>query len=100
MLMNATLLRIDDPPPAAPGDGLSIRCSVGSPTTAEQAFLGAMSMSAARVLYLSMGTAEPATGQQVVVQVDGCPVTTWGVVYVADHVGGVMSHLQVFLEAV
>ena len=100
MLMNATLLRIDDPPPASPGPAIAVRCSMGSPTASESGYIGAMGMAAARVIYVPMGGAAPTAGQHLTVRPDGCPETTWAVVYVADHVGGVLTHLQVFLESV
>ena len=57
MLMNATLLRIDDPPPAAAGPAISVRCSIGLPTTTEFAFLNAMGMTAARMLLEQLNNA-------------------------------------------
>lgn len=102
MLMNATLLRISDPPPAAPGPDLSVRCGLGVPTAGEAAFLGAMGMPASAVLYLPMSAVpvagSPAVGQLVTVRPDGCPDATWRVVHPADRVGDVLSHVQVFLE--
>ena len=102
MLTNATLLRIDDPPPAAPGPAVAERCSVGLPGAGESAAAGAMGMSAAAVLYLPMDAAgrvgAPAVGQHVTVTIDGCPASAWRVVYAADRVGAVLSHVQVFLE--
>jgi hypothetical protein len=104
MLMNAMLLRIDDPPPGGPGPAIAVRCSMGLPSGAESAAVVAMGMNAAAVLYLPMADAarvgSPAVGQQVVVQLDGCPVETWRVVYAADRVSDVLSHVQLFLEPV
>ena len=101
MLMNATLLRIDDPPPAAPGPAISVRCSMGLPSGGESAAVVAMGVNAEAVLYLSMdalgGAAIPAAGQRVTVQMDGCPSAVWNVVCAADRVGGTLSHLQLFL---
>ena len=42
----------------------------------------------------------PAVGEQLAVQLDGCPVETWRVVYAADRVSDVLSHVQLFLETV
>ena len=82
MLTNAMLLRIDDPPPAGPGPAIAVRCSMGLPSGAESATIVAMGINAAAVLYLAMADAarvgSPAVGQQVVVQLDGCPVQTCG----------------------
>src|SRR3954451_16071372 len=104
MLMNAMLLRIDDPPPTAPGPAMSVRCSRGLPSGSESATLVAMGMNAAAVLYLSMADAArvgaPPVGQRLIVQLDGCPAETWRVVYAAARVSDVLSHVQLFLETV
>jgi hypothetical protein len=104
MLTNAMLLRIDDPPPAPSGPAIAVRCSMGLPSGAESATIVAMGINAAAVLYLAMADAarvgSPAEGQQVLVQLDGCPVETWRVVCAADRVSDVLSHVQLFLEPV
>src|SRR2546423_12988825 len=104
MLMNAMLLRIDDPPPAGPGPAISVRCSMGLPSGSESAAVVAMGMNAAAVLYLPMADAarvgSPAVGQQGVVQLDGGPGETWRVVYAAGRGSDVVRHGQLFLQAV
>ena len=104
MLMNATLLRVDDPLPAPPGADIAVRCSAGTPTASEVAALGAMGMHASAVLYLGMdataalpGGMAPSVNQLVMLQLDGCPPETYVVVHASDRVGDVLSHVQLFL---
>lgn len=104
MLMNAMLLRIDDPAPAPPGDALALRCSAGAPSGAELGALEMMGLTATTVLYLPMeliralpGGLAPAVNQRVTLQLDGCPAQTFTVLHTADRVGDVLSHVQVFL---
>jgi hypothetical protein len=107
MLLNSTLLRVSDPPPAPPGPDISVRCAVASPTAVELATMQAMSLDATLVMYLPMGSVSaaggaPSVGQHVTACVDGCPSSTHQVLRVADRVGlgGTLDHLQLFLGPV
>jgi hypothetical protein len=102
MLYNATLLRIDPPPPGGPGPALSIRCAVVSPSAEQAAVIAGMNWAATRVLLLPMGRVAAAGGapvvdQRAVFQPDGCPTATYRIAHVADRVGPGLSHLELFL---
>jgi hypothetical protein len=107
MLLNATLLRVSEAPPAPPGPDISVRCAVTSPTAVELATMQAMSLDATAVMYLPMSSAPaaggaPTVGQHVTACVDGCPSHTYQVLRVVDRVGlgGTLDHLQLFLGPV
>src|SRR5687768_13268243 len=104
MIYNATLLRIDPPPPGNPGPALSIRCAVTAPTAEQAALSAAMGWSATLVLVLAMGRVAAAGGpppvnHRAVFQMDGCPPATYRIAHVADRVGRGLSHIELFLAA-
>src|SRR5688572_6309647 len=104
MIYNATLLRIDPPPPGDPGPTLSVRCAVTSPTAAQAAVSAEMDWSATLVLILPMGQVAaaggpPAVDRRAVFQLDGCPPATYRIAHVADRVGRGLSHVELFLAA-
>ena len=102
MIYNATLLRIDPPPPGGPGPALAVRCAVVSPTADQAALIAEMNWSATRVLLLPLNRVAavggvPAVEQRAVFQIDGCPAATYRIAQVTDRVGPGLSHLEMFL---
>ena len=105
MIYNATLLRIDPPPPGAAGPALSVRCAATSPTAEQAAASAAMNWSATLVLILPMRDVAAAGGpppvnRRAVFKLDGCPPVTYRITHVAERVGPGLSHLELFLAAV
>ncbi len=101
MLQNATLRRVDPPPPAPAGPALSVRCALATPTTRDLQWLAMAGIDASAVLYLSTAAGEQvgrwAVGGRVTVELDGCPAAAWRAVHVTTRAGDVLRYVQVFL---
>ncbi|HEX8915990.1 MAG TPA: hypothetical protein VF796_26825 [Humisphaera sp.] len=102
MITNATLLRIDPPPPApaAPaGPPTDVRCAFCAPAATGLRWLSAARLSASAVLYLPLtdvGGVSP--GGRAWVRLDGhSAAAEWAVVHVAPRVGEVLRYVQVYL---
>jgi hypothetical protein len=101
MLHNATLLRIDPPSPALAGGPLSIRCALTAPTANALRWLEAAEITASAVLYLPPITGSPpnvATGDRVLIRLDGRSALEHEVVHILDRAGGAIRYTQVFLQ--
>ena len=101
MLHNATLLRIDPPPPAPAGEPLSIRCAMARQPPTSCAWLEAADMAASAVLLPVIAHRHPpniATGDRLLVRLDGRSALQHEVVHILDRAGGAIRYTQVFLR--
>jgi hypothetical protein len=107
MLQNATLLRVDPPPPAPPGVPRGQRCSVSPLTGSDLQWLQDNTNRAptAAVLYLPLlfpplETVAIVEGDWLLIQLDGQPPALWRAEYVDRRVGNVIRYWRVFLTTV
>ena len=105
MVLNATLSRLDPPPPAEAGPAVLVRCAV-APLTAEQGRESReMNWGATLVAYVPL-TRVPAPGPVVdgraLVRPDGAggTATPYRIAHVLERLGPTLGHVQIYLAPV
>lgn len=103
MIFNATLLRLDPPPPAPQGPGVLVRCAMTAQTIEQGRQTRDLGLTATHVAYVPLAKA-PSPGPQVegraLVRADGGVATLYRVVQVLEHAGKTLGHVQVHLAPV
>ncbi len=105
MIFNATLLRVDPPPPAPQGPAMLVRCALTTPTVVQAQEIQAMNWSSSETLvaYLPLHALPapwPEGEGRVQVQTDGGAATTFRIIRVVHREAATLGHLQLYLEPV
>ena len=103
MLFNATLLRVDPPPPGLPGPTVAVRCALTEPTVAQAREIREMSWPVTVVAYVPLRTLppdRPATEGRVEVRPDGGAPTLYRVVWIVQRNARTLGHVQLYLAPV
>src|SRR5688572_21628756 len=102
MILNATLLRLDPPPPAPQGPNVSIRCALTTQTVAQEQRTRDIGLSVTHVAYIPIAhvpSPAPVVDGRMRIRADGPAGTTatYGIVEVIEHPGRALGHVQVAL---
>ncbi len=103
MLFNATLLRLDLPPPAAEGPGVLVRCAVTTPTTEQGQQTRDLGVSATHVAYVPLAKVPapaPVVEGRALLRIDGGPPKLYRIVLVVERLGRTLGHVQLSLALV
>jgi hypothetical protein len=104
MIFNATLLRLDPPPPAAQGPAVLVRCALTTQTTEQGRRTRDLGLTATHVLYVPLAKAPapaPVVDGRVLVRADGSSVSAlYRIADVVEHAGRTLGHLQLSLAKV
>lgn len=99
MIIHATLVRVDPPGSAQPGDPIVVRSALTSLTRSDLDWLAVNGLSATAAVYVPLGAQTPdiEAGAVIAVQQDGLSTTEWIAVHAADYVGVVSRYRKVYV---
>jgi hypothetical protein len=104
MILNATLLRLDPPAPAAQGPDVLIRCALATQTVRQDRRSRDLGQAVTHVAYVPLAKVPPAgpvVNGRVRLRADGSTAAaTYRIVEVVEHAGTTLAHVEVSLEKV
>ena len=101
MILNATLLRLDPPPPAAQGPDVLVRCATTTPTTEQGRRTRDLGLAASHVAYVPLSKVPspgPVVDGRILVRADRAAAPTlYRITDVVEHPGPTLGHVQLSL---
>jgi hypothetical protein len=101
MIYNATLVRLDPPPPGLPGPDLEVPCALAQLSELQQRMSDAGTWGATSVAYLpahDVPSPGPITGGHARVRAEGdADAVSYPIVQVIQRLGHTLAHTQVYL---
>lgn len=101
MIFNATLLRLDPPPPDPQGPDVLVRCALTTQTTEQYQRTRDLGLTVTHVAYVPLALVPvpgPVVDGQALLRGDGSSASAlYGIVEVVEHAGRTLGHVQISL---
>jgi hypothetical protein len=100
MIFNATLIRLDGPPPDPQGPLVEVRCALTEPTVEQAREILARNWAATHVAYIperEVPSPRPVTGGQARIRADGGVPTSFRIVWLLTREARTLGHVQLYL---
>ena len=101
MVYNATLVRLDPPPPGLPGPDVAVRCALAQLSAAQQALSEEVGWGATSVAYIparEVPSPRPIVAGHALIRADDqTDPQRFPIVQVIQRLGHTLSHMQVYL---
>ena len=103
MILNATLLRLDPPPPEPEGPKILVRCAMTSPTVEQGRRSRELGLDETYVAYVPLAKVPspgPVLDGRALLRADGGTAVLYRITQVLEHAGRTLGHLQLSLAPV